>query len=183
MTNSISARQRWAESHFLRMSVINNVLENVGMKMKEDITSKLRPHIIKNDNECVTKIGKIIKENLNPFNMSDQNHLFNIASGKSAHENTDKFLLNIVKLGDAELLKFVSECIESPERFEKPIKRQTLHTFATESGRKKLETKDGKLMATCLLRDLLEVSCSFLYRRKLIWLKFLLTHLHLYHSR
>ena len=69
LTNSISARQRWAESHFLRMSVINDVLEEAGMKKKEDITYKLRPDVIRKDNECVSKLTKMIKDNLNPFNM------------------------------------------------------------------------------------------------------------------
>ena len=47
LTNSISARQRWAESHYLRMSIINDVLEEVGMKRKEDITFKLCPNSLK----------------------------------------------------------------------------------------------------------------------------------------
>ena len=47
LTNSISARQRWAESHYLKMSIINDVLEEVGMKRKEDITVKLCPNLIK----------------------------------------------------------------------------------------------------------------------------------------
>ena len=53
MTNSVSARQRWAESHFLRMSIINDVLEEAGMKKKEDITFKLRPDVIRKDNANV----------------------------------------------------------------------------------------------------------------------------------
>ena len=36
LTNSISARQRWAESHFLRSSVISHVFEDLQMSKKED---------------------------------------------------------------------------------------------------------------------------------------------------
>ena len=104
LTNSISARQRWAESHYLRMSIINDVLEEVGMKRKEDITFKLRPNVIKKDNACVTKLKNMIKENLNPFNMEDKEHLFNLATGKSVSKETENFLLNIVKIGNASAL-------------------------------------------------------------------------------
>ena len=45
-------------------------------------------------------------------------------------------------------------CIECPDRFEKPIKRQKLHTFATEAGKKRIENKDGKLVEASLVRDL-----------------------------
>ena len=47
LTNSISARQRWTESHYLTMSIINDILEEVGMKRKEDITFKLCPNSLK----------------------------------------------------------------------------------------------------------------------------------------
>ena len=51
------------------MSIINDVLEEAGMKKKEDITFKLRPAVIRKDNESVSKMRKMIKENLNPFNL------------------------------------------------------------------------------------------------------------------
>ena len=90
------------------MSIINDVLEEAGMKKKE-----------RQDNESVSKLRKMIKENLNPFNLKDKEHLFNIATGKSVCKETEDFLGEI---GNAELVKFIKECIESPERFEKRIK-------------------------------------------------------------
>ena len=50
LTNSISARQWWAESHFLRMPVKSNLFTELNMTKKEDITSTLKPHNIKNNN-------------------------------------------------------------------------------------------------------------------------------------
>ena len=41
-TNSISARQRWAQSHFLRMSVLSHLLESLDLNKKEDITADLQ---------------------------------------------------------------------------------------------------------------------------------------------
>ena len=59
-----------------------------------------------------------------------------------------------MEIGNKERIKFINECIARPERFEQRIKRQNLHTFATEGGKKKLTSKDGKLEETCLIRDL-----------------------------
>ena len=39
-------------------------------------------------------------------------------------------------------------------RFERPIKRQKIATFATETELRKLKSKDGKVVAACLMRDL-----------------------------
>ena len=46
------------------------------------------------------------------------------------------------------------ECIEDPTRFNKSIKRQTIHSFATEGGTKNIKVGDGKTISACLIRDL-----------------------------
>ena len=42
MTNSISARQRWAESHFSRTTIISYLNEDLNLMKKEDITESLK---------------------------------------------------------------------------------------------------------------------------------------------
>ena len=46
------------------------------------------------------------------------------------------------------------ECIEDPTRFNKSIKRQTIHSFATEGGTKNIKVGDCKIISACLIRDL-----------------------------
>ena len=99
LTNSISARQQWAESHFLRMSVISNLFTELNMTKKEDITSTLKPHNFKNDNMCLGQILDMIKANMNPFGTINPLYLFNIATDKSASQNIEEFLLNISNIG------------------------------------------------------------------------------------
>ena len=41
-TNSISARRRWVQSHFLRMSVVSHLLESLDLNKKEDVTVDLQ---------------------------------------------------------------------------------------------------------------------------------------------
>ena len=99
----------------------------------------MKPRNIRKDNECVDKLVKIIQDNLNPFDASEPNHLFNLATGKSAKKETEDFVLNIAQICNEKRKQFISECIETPERFEKAIKReklQTFATFATEAGKK-----------------------------------------------
>ena len=155
MTNSISARQRWAQSHFLRTSVISNIFDEYGLVKKEDISNDLKPHRIKSDNLAVNKIISMLKETMNPFsNELDKENLYNIGTGKAASERTERFLLNIEEIGKREQEKFIKECFDDPSRFEKPIKKQKLNTFAAEIGRRKLSGSNGKLIAACLVRDI-----------------------------
>ena len=42
----------------------------------------------------------------------------------------------------------------NPTRFNKSIKRQTIHSFATEGGTKNIKVGDCKIISACLIRDL-----------------------------
>ena len=53
------------------------------MTKKEDMTSTLKLHNIKNDNMCLGQILDMIKANMNPFRTINLLYLFNIATGKS----------------------------------------------------------------------------------------------------
>ena len=69
-------------------------------------------------------------------------------------ESQLNFLLNIDIIGDRQRNKFINECRERPERFEERIKRQKLLTFTTEAGKKRITSKDGKILAACFVRGL-----------------------------
>ena len=69
------------------------------MTKKEDVTSTLRPHNIKNDNRCLDQILDMIKANMNPFVTINPLYLFNTATGKSFSQKTEEFLSNISKIG------------------------------------------------------------------------------------
>ena len=149
LTDSISARQRWADFHFIRCSIISNVFDKLGMMNKEDISDKLKPYNIRKDNDCVNKLMDIIQANMNPFDINnDRSKLYNLATGKSVQTETEEFLLNVNTIGRKRREQFIQECIADPKRFEKRIEKVKLHTFATEVGRKRISNKDGKLVET-----------------------------------
>ena len=81
LTNSISAWQIWAESHFLRTTIISNVFEDLRMTKKEDVSNNLRPHRIRNDNLDLNKVIIMIQETMNPSDVNlDPDKLYNIGT-------------------------------------------------------------------------------------------------------
>ena len=46
ITNSISARQRWAESHYIRLNIISHLFKELNLT-KKDVSRDLKPNRIK----------------------------------------------------------------------------------------------------------------------------------------
>ena len=100
--SAITARQRWAESHFMRTSIISRVLDLLDMARKDEVSHYLRPSKIKADNITIRKVVNIIRETMNPFDELEKDHLYNIATGKAASAETADFVLKIDSIGDRE---------------------------------------------------------------------------------
>ena len=104
-----------------------------------------------------------IVNNINLFDRQlESESLFNICSSKSASAVTMTFLLNVSENGTIAKEKFTCECYDNPERFDRPIKRNKLLTFANEGISSKLKHKEkyvemkiekhllGRLLYLCL---------------------------------
>ena len=146
ITNSISARQKWAQSHFLRTSVISSVFEDLGMTSKKDITQDLKPNRIKKNSADLAKMVSMIEGTMNPFSESlDKTHMYNIGSGKAALPQTRDFLLNVVNIACKSRETFIDECSQNPKRFDdRSITRQKLLNFASEGGKYKVNGVNKK---------------------------------------
>ena len=72
-------------------------------KKNEDVSQYLRHGVIKN-----------LLEMINPFNQTDSERLYNIATGMAAYLYTAEVLLTVN----------VSKCIKQPEIFEERITKQ-----------------------------------------------------------
>ncbi|XP_077276997.1 uncharacterized protein LOC143905452 [Temnothorax americanus] len=166
---SISARQRWALSHSMRTKIISTVKEHVGLSQKDDTSHALQKSRIKKDNESLQSIIETIKNTLNPFVESiDKNVLFNISTGKATSPEVCDFLINVKSVGSQQKLTFISECNSTPKRFEKPIKRNKILNFASQSAVKAQTSKDkskravlkmerdifGRLLAISIEKDI-----------------------------
>ena len=93
---------------------------------------------------------------MNPFDPADKERLYNIATGKAASADTEKFLLSVNVTGEIAKKSFISECIKRPERFKEKIPKQKMQTFETELGRKKIQRSNGKVVTACFVRDPME---------------------------
>ena len=69
-------------------------------------------------------------------------------------DSTQNVLLNVFKYGENKRKKIIEECSQGSRRFEKRIKRQKIISFATETGKQKINASDGKVLPVCLMRDL-----------------------------
>ena len=127
LPDSIATRQRWAESHYLRISIVSNILSQYDLTGKEDITKDLQKYKIKHDNEAIAKLKTMIEDTMNPFGeLADADKLYNLGTGKSAQDCTKEFVLNIKENGNKLREKFIKECVDDATRFEKYLKTKTV---------------------------------------------------------
>ncbi|CAD6231327.1 GSCOCG00012217001-RA-CDS [Cotesia congregata] len=139
MTNSISARQRWAKSHALRTADISHVLNDVKLKAPEKVSTDLKKSVMSKNNQQISNFLTSLNKYINPFDSTlDHDKLYNITSGKNAAPEIEEFLLNVEKIGDDARKTFITECIEYPERYSLPIKRQKVQTFVNTVKKKKV---------------------------------------------
>lgn len=154
ITNSISARKRWALSHSIRTTLTSHMLEALNINKREDVTNASRPHVVKKDNVALKILLAEIENNINPFNCEiNKECLFNISTGKSASDKTKEFLLNIVSIGDTRRNNFITDCATDKSRFEKSIRKQEVSTFASEN-KIKIKKSNGKMEVVRFDRDL-----------------------------
>lgn len=137
LTDSISARQRWARSHDIRSTIITHVLEEIGIGKNQDISAELQLSNIKKSSEQLEKFVKPFDQYINPFSCNlPVDQLFNIASGKAAVTQVDKFLLNVEEIGNDQRETFITECSLDINRFDKAIKKTPIHNFSSQIEKK-----------------------------------------------
>ena len=150
-TNNYSSRVRWSVTKSSRAALVNEALSMVAMGNARDTQTDLSPSRVRKDNEDLQKIIRQIESCVNPFVIDPSLPLVNISTGKSVTDATSTSLLNIPEVGKNRHEKFVVDCLNNAERFEKPISKHVLRTFASEcmSNRKAgYNTKEGQLKCT-----------------------------------
>ena len=137
------------------------------MTKNEDISNNLRPYQICNDQADLNKVIVMIQETMNPFDVNlDPDKLYNIGTGLAAVNSAQNVLLNAFKNGENVRKKFIEECSQDSRRFQKPIKRQTIISFAAETGKQKITASEGKVLPACLMSDLFGSILYISLRRK-----------------
>ena len=81
-----------------------------------------------------------VENTMNPLaNDVDKDHLYNIGSRQCASKETKDFFMHVHENGIKLREVFTNDCIKDPNRFEKKITLQKLHTFASEGQRYKMK--------------------------------------------
>lgn len=108
-TNSITARQRWSETHTARTAIITNFLEFVQLvKFDENSESRYQSDVFSRQ---VKKFIESVRGNINPFSEDiNPEELFNLSSGKAASSETADFLLNALSIGKKQRDEFINQC-------------------------------------------------------------------------
>ena len=124
LTNSISARQYWAQSHSICTSILSKFFEELGMTSTEDISEELKPHQLKQN--CHHLIIPSINDATNLIASTiEKEHLFNIANGKAALDEMVDFLNNAWTIGFSARECFIKDCndVQTPTRTQSSNKR------------------------------------------------------------
>ena len=94
LRDSIAVHKKWAESHFLRMSIISDIYLEYALTGREDITNDLRHYKIQKDS--LNRIIAMVKDTFNPFDENvDKEKLYNLGTEKAVSSNTEEFMLSI----------------------------------------------------------------------------------------
>ena len=102
MTNPISARQNWVESHFFLTTITSSLLDMLDQKKNKDVLQYLRHGVI---------------------NQTDNERLYNIPTRKAASPYTEEISLTV---NVSKCIKHLSKCIKRRERFEERIAKQKM---------------------------------------------------------
>ena len=151
ISNSISARQRWTESHYITLSIISHLFEELNLTEKKEVSRDLKPNIIKKYGEHLEKLILTITETMNPLSLDlNKDTLFNIGLGEVA----TSFLLYATDIGNRAREEFIEKCKNNPRRFQDRVKKQKIYSFAKEGANFKLT--NNKIMRVKMGHDLFE---------------------------
>ena len=130
-------------------------MEKSGQKPKADVVQDLTPSRIKHDNADLNKLITGIGATMDPF-LADfrDDKLYCISTGKVISENVAGSILATQTQGQQWYDEFKTGCFADGDRFEKPIPRRKVKSFACNALSVKLQTKDKKIKELQGTRDL-----------------------------
>lgn len=153
-TNSIGARQRWCKNHSIRSTVIADVMDETGLKKKQDVTADLRASVIKKNTVQIEDFLRSIDDALNPNDSRLQHDLlYNISNSQTAPPHVADYLRSFETKGNEQREAFISEGAISKLCLQARFPRNKIHSF-TETIKKTKIKVSGKVQEVRMQRDL-----------------------------
>ena len=154
-SQSYTARRRWMITRSVRSAIVGALLSKTGIRKKGDVNQELKPSRIQRDNKDVSSLIDCIKATKNPFDTEIRNEdLLCISTGNRVKDDVKNEILSCVKYGEQSFHDFRNGCFADPSRFEKPITRNKLRTFASLALKVRVEVKAKKIIQLQCSRDL-----------------------------
>ena len=155
LSNSISARQLWAQNHSIVTSILSKLFGELGIISREDISEELKLPRVKQNCHQLEKIISSINDTMNPFASTiEKEHLFNIANGKAVLGETANSLTNVWTIGFSAHDCFIKDCNDDPNVYQNPIKGQKIKNFTSEAVSYKVSSKNKSLVSVSRIHDL-----------------------------
>ena len=174
LTNSVSARQRWAQSHSIHASTLSKLFEELGMTSKEGISEELKLHQAKQNIHHLEKIISSINDTINPFvSIIEKEHLFNIANGKAALVSTTHLLTTVWTIGFSTHDSFIKDCNDDPNAYQNTIKQQKIEILLLKLVVTKCQEKTKASFQYPWSPISLEASCAMPCKQRLTRSKYL----------
>ena len=150
--SSHNAIRRWCISSTRRGMSVTELRIMTGLGMEDQPATQLRKGRIEKDSNHRDALSDTINEMCDPFSSqaTASGNLLNIATGKSASEETKMYLTNTIVAGHELRVQFQQECADDKQRFLKPIKKRKVSNFAQENLKKKQPTAQMKSAAESL---------------------------------
>ncbi len=154
---SQGATRRWTVTRSARSTIVRHLFEKAGITKSTNPSHELRKSKISKFQGDLENISKMITATMNPFSDSliDNTYLYCLADGKQMPEEVKHDMLNISILGREWKDEFLQECFKDITRFDKPIKRRNLKSFASVAIKSRVKCKNEKIVELKTTRDLM----------------------------
>ncbi len=135
--NSESAMRRWSLTMTQRAMAVTELRSFAGLEVGESASTQCRPARVRKDHQQMDVLSAKLDEFCNPFADEAPSSLVNIATGHTASDTTERYLLDTLQRGKDERDKFLQEWESDNSRFLKPVKRTPIRNFAAQNAKKK----------------------------------------------
>jgi len=152
---SHNAIRRWCITATHRGMAVSELRAMTGLEATEQPAVHLRPSRILKDCQHRDILSKAIADSCDPFSSpaTTSTCLLNIATGKSASQETQQYLTTSLVAGKELHIQFQKECAADRERFLKPISRRKVQNFAMENSKMRCTPSSKGNTAAESLRD------------------------------
>ena len=149
ITQNHGAYQRWVKTTHQRSKYISAayaLAHMEGHKGQSIHHKDLRPAEIQKSEKAVQAAMDAINSFLNPFSLSDVDHLYNLSSGCTMTEDIKADVLASESFGKEEKEKFIDGRLVKNDHFFSPIKKLKLKTMASSNKKVNVTSRKNKVL-------------------------------------